>query len=258
MVLSTIEDLLLRRALARAARPDEDVVAELERLVFALEFGFPRIAVQWSGEPLLSGADGLVPSVFLRRDALDRWRHEWKREQVPQPFLEFLAGRLRLELREGRAPLHIDRTLRELQRVSGHALPDALQGLARRVLELPAAYVDGRGLEELTGLSTGALKQRFRRRDLPSPFSYLRWLRCLAVASLIGSGYTVADTARRLGWANTGNLCRLVATTVDRQPSELALEGAWEELLVAFAESHLTADDVEAWEGLEPLFLRVA
>lgn len=258
MVLSTIEDQVLRRALVRAARPDEEVVADLERIVLALEFGFPRLAVQWSGEGVLGGADGPVPPVYLRRDALDLWRHEWRREQVPVPFVAFLAERLRSELRNGSAPNRIDRTLRDLQRIGGGPLPDALLGLARRVLEFPAAYVDGRGLEQLTGLTAGALKGRFRRRGLPSPFSYLRWLRCLAVASLIGDGHSVADTARRLGWANTGNLCRLVATTLGRQPSELASEGAWEELLLGFADLHLGATSVEAWHGMEPLFLRVA
>lgn len=259
MVLSTIEDQVLRRALARAARPDEEVVAGLDRIVRALEFGFPRIAVQWKGEAVLDDADGRpVPQVGVRRDALAQWRHEWGRERVPVPFGSFVAERFRLELRTGHEPNHVDRTLRDLQRLGGGPLPDALRGLARRVLEFPAAYVDGRGLEELTGLTSGALKERFRRRALPSPFSYLRWLRCLAVASLMREGLSVADTARRLGWANTGNLCRLVLTTVGHPPSEFAKDGAWEELLVGFVEGHMEAGVSEGWNGMESLFLRVA
>jgi AraC-like DNA-binding protein len=157
---------------------------------------------------------------------------------------------------EGRRIAWIDLVLRDLSRAIGHPLPPALVGLVRRVLEYPSGYVDMGALEALTGLSVGALKARFRRRGMPSPFSYLRWLRCFAVASRLQHGANVADAARRLGWTSTGNLCRYIYTTTGHAPSALGADGAWEMLVAAFATKHLGPVALDAWEGLDDLFLR--
>jgi AraC-like DNA-binding protein len=256
MILTTVGDQALKAAIRRAARPDEDVVFDAPGLVGALEFGYPRLAVQRRGEFPLMGTDGPVPPVFLGEAALRQWRSSWRECGRPLGWVDFLAERLGPALRGSWQPSHVDLALRDLSHLAGRALPPALVGMARRTLEFPRAYVDGVALEALTGLSTGALKARFRRRELPSPFSYLRWLRCLAIGAVLRDGCSVADAARRLGWANSGNLCRHVVTTAGCPPSALAEDGAWETLLVRFTGEFLSSEALERWDSLDDLFLR--
>ncbi len=71
------------------------------------------------------------------------------------------------------------------------------------------------------GLTRGALKARFRRRGLPSPYAYIRWLRIIACAHLLSDGtITVARTARRFGYTSAGNLCRTMTSLTGLTPTE--------------------------------------
>jgi AraC-like DNA-binding protein len=253
MIVTSVRDSTLCAAIRRAARADEDVVARPGALVEAVQFGFPRLVVQRAGELRIEGADGPLATVELSAVTVGSWRESWRREVIPRHWVEHAAAQLAVHLAEP-GPVFVDETLRDLSRLAGRALPPSLTGLARRVLEFPSAYVDIGALARLTGLSAGALKARFRRRGLPSPFSYLRWLRCLAVAALLQEGRSVTGTAWRLGWTNSGNLCRHVATTVGGTPSALARDGAWETLLVRFSTELLAAPALDEWDELGALF----
>lgn len=258
MIVTRVSDRFLEAAIRRVARPDEDVISDTRDRADALRHGFPRLAVQDAEHPRLEGPDGPLPSVYVRAAQMRRWRESWQASGTPPSWVEFAAAELGPAVGEGRCVAWIDAALRDLSRAVGRPLPPALVGLARRVLEYPSGYVDMGDLGALTGLSVGALKARFRRRGLPSPFSYLRWLRCIAVASRLQQGANVADAARRLGWTSTGNLCRYVYTTTGHAPSALGVDGAWEMILASFATKHLDPVALDAWEGLDDLFLRTS
>ena len=259
MIVSSVQDRTLQAAVRMAARPDEDVVVQAAQMADALRFAYPRLAVQRPGQPVLEGADGPVPAIYLSPAAVLRWQARWRTGAVPCTWVEFVARQLTPAMRMSWCSTGVDGTLRDLSRAAGRTLPASLVGLMRRVLEFPNAYIDLASLGPVTGLSAGALKARFRRRHLPSPHSYLRLLRCLAAAAVIRQGTSVASTARRLGWTTSGNLCRDVSATLGRAPSSLAEAGEWETVLAGFARTHLTPEALEAWDALDGLFLaRVA
>jgi AraC-like DNA-binding protein len=59
------------------------------------------------------------------------------------------------------------------------------------------------------GMTPGALKAHFRRRELPSPFAYTTRPRALCASELLSRpGMTTARVAHRLGYSSNGNLCR--------------------------------------------------
>jgi AraC-like DNA-binding protein len=246
-------------ALRLAARPDEDVVVGVDHGAQALTDGFPRLVVSEGRAGPHGCRDGggrEVPVLALDPAALERWRECWVREGLDRPWTGYLAQRLGPELARQTRPGWVDRTLADLAGLAGRSLPRSLGGLGRRVLEYPGAYGDLHGLQSVSGLTAGALKARFRRRSLPSPFSYLRWFRALATAHvLLESDTTVLSAAHRLGWTG-GNLYRHLRTTTGFAPSEIRAAGAGERLLIAFAAGYLAASALDAWDSLDDLFLR--
>lgn len=261
MIVSSLRDPLLRASLVRAARPDEDVVWDDELRADALARGFPRVIVhgaEGGGRPGEGrDVDGhRIPTLTLTRTELDRWESSRRRREIPPSRVEFNAIRLRGHLtRLVTRPTWVDRSLADLGRAVGAPLPPAFKGLARRVLEFPSRYVDLWSVSDTAGLSRGALKARFRRRGLDSPYSYLRWLRVLCAAHVLSdSSATILETAERLGFSSGGNFCRAVETTCGLTPNEI--RRSRERLLVTFAGLLLDPESRRGWEDLDELFLR--
>jgi AraC-like DNA-binding protein len=259
MIVAQISDPYLAAALSRAVHPEEDLFLEEQRVREALNMGYPRLLVRTSDGGTLD-PDGDVPVVVLSHATLRTWEAQRRMMELPPSRVEHLAGRLRGLLERRAAEVTwVDRTLAELERAAGAALPPGLRGFARRVLEFPSYYDDLRPLADVCGVSRGALKARFRRRDLPSPYSYLRWFRVMACAHLLADrSITVAQTARRLGFTSDGNLCRTMDTLTGFTPTELRSARGWKRLVIRFSVEHLNPAALHAWGELEELFIRRA
>ncbi len=149
--------------------------------------------------------------------------------------------------------------LADLSRAAGTRLPSPFRGFARRVLEFPWHYRTLHSLADAGETTRGALKARFRRRGLPSPAIYLRWLRLLAVSSVLSDrSITVSDASHRMGFTSAGNLCRSLRTVAGVTATESRTPAAFRSMLVAFAAENLDEEALEAWATLEDLFRRAA
>lgn len=262
MIVSPLSDSFLRRAVLRAALPDEDVFWEAEEIREAVTLGFPRLIVYAPGDPHPLAAPGVVDQMELPALALtDATLRVWDAERRAAGFavtrVDDHGARLRRLMQETTGPLPwVEGVFRDLVRASGMGIPPVLRGLGRRVLEYPSRYDDLHALSDLTGLTRAALKARFRRRDLPSPYTYLRWFRVLAAAHLLDQGLTTAEVAFRVGLHSSGNLCRYVQDVSGMSPNELRGPQGRARRLAVFAGSCLGRPRLEAWETLDRLFLR--
>ena len=199
-----------------------------------------------------------VPVLYVPPEVLAKWDRERKRHDIPPARTDYMVTRLHGMVSElALEATWIDRTLADLARLAGAPLPLPFRSFARRTLELPARYTDLSEVAELAGLSRGALKARFRRRGLESPFTYQRWLRSLAVAEALSvPEVTVAAAANALGFTSDTNMCRMVRVLTGATPGRLREPDARRWLLVAFARVHLTREALEGWSALDDLFSR--
>ena len=257
MILARITDPLLRKALHAAAHPEEDVVCETRAVQDALQFGFPRLLVRADGYVGAARPHG-VPVVDLPDVLLERWEAERRMDELPLPRLDFLTRRLRGLLDRGGSEVSwVDAALSDLSRAAGARLPLPLRAFGRRVLEFPIHYTTLHPISRGCGLTRGALKARFRRRGLDSPYTYLRWFRLMAVAEVLSDrSVTVAQAAARLGFTSDGNLCRMMASLTRLTPTEVRTVRGWNTLLISFAWQHLTPESLDAWAELDGLFER--
>ena len=132
----------------------------------------------------------------------------------------------------------------------------AFRGFARRVLEFPRHYSSVEVVGGTRGLTSGALKARFRRRGLPSPAVYLRWLRLLAAARVLSDPReTILSASFRMGFASDGNFCRWVQATSGLSPSSLREWNGRLFVLVRLAEECLSPSSLESWPRLDEVFL---
>jgi AraC-like DNA-binding protein len=258
MIVARVADPLLRKALCAASRPEEDVVTEAALGLDALQWGFPRLLVRADGSA--GGLDGPhgVPVLELDEVLLRRWEVERRMAELPLPRLDFLTRRLRGLVEESASDrTWVDAALADLSRAAGARLPLPLRAFARRILEFPIHYTSLHPVARGCGLTRGALKARFRRRGLDSPYTYLRWFRIMAVAEVLSDrSVTVASAAHRLGFTSDGNLCRMMGVLTRLTPTELRTVRGWNTLLISFAWMHLTQDALDAWAGLDGLFER--
>jgi AraC-like DNA-binding protein len=257
MIISRVTDPLLQHAVRGAAHPEEDVVADAELVYEALQFGFPRLLVR-SGASLHELEPQGMQVLDLDDLLLRRWESERRAQELPVPRLEFVTGRLRVLMhRPATERTWVDSALADMGRAAGTPLPPTLRGFARRVFEFPSHYTSLHDLSEACGLTRGAIKARFRRRGLASPYTYLRWFRVMAVAEALSDRkVTVASAAHRLGFTSAGNLCRVTARLAETTPTELRTVHGWNRLVVRFAWVHLTPEAVEGWTTLKDLFRR--
>jgi len=255
MIVLSATDPLLRAAMRRIARPDEQVVADPDRVGDALRFGYPRLYVV-AGARAVDRVPREVAVLHLEEERLRAWEAERRRAEVPRPRLDDLCGRLRGVISTCAVTgTWVDGTLAELGRASGGALPLAFASFARHVLELPRQYTELGHLAETFDLTRGALKARFRRRNLESPFTYLRWCRTLAVAHVLSDpDVTVSGAADRLGFTSGGNMCRSVRGLTGVTPHRLRDPALRRVLVLAFASRHLTGRHLAAWRDLDDVF----
>lgn len=265
MILAALSERFLQEAARKAAAPSEDVLVHDEDVLSGLRFGFPRALVYSREEdsPLVQTAAVArpnLPRVALTRAILRQWESAWRSREDQVPRLDDAAARLGtlLQLSE-RHPRWVDEVFRSLVSASGQPLSPAFYGFARRVLEFPRRYNDLHGISLLTGHTRDAVKARFRRRDIPSPSLYLRWLRTIAVAyALAEPGATTAAVAFRFGYSSGGNLCRSIASVSGMTTIELRTPLGRSKLLLRFTAEMLKPDTLKAWGDLGPLFLRGA
>jgi AraC-like DNA-binding protein len=263
MILAPIEDRKLRQVVRRAALPEEDVLHRMADVAWALDFGYPRLlACRSEDQRRLRGSLDLsrlrLPVLAIR--GATRWGRAEGRSADGFAILPVDEASVRLRnLMEDTAdsPVWVEALFADLVRMVGRPLPPELRGLSRRVLEFPAYYASLNVVAERFGLTSGALKARFRRRDLPSPSRYLRWCRLLAAAHILSDPEeTVLSASFRMGFASDGNFCRWITAGSGLNPSGLR---GWDGrlfLLVRFAEECLSDAALEQWMGLRGLFLR--
>jgi AraC-like DNA-binding protein len=258
MIAVHVNDPTLRRALLRAARPDEDVFdGTLARE--GVEFGAPRLLVLEEGLRW-RGRRGRCPELEIGAARLRDWEHARRALELPPTRLDFTTDRLSaLVEAHARRGTDVDRTLSDLSRAAGVRLPEPLVGFARRVMEFAYHYRSLHPLANACGTSRGALKARFRRRDLATPSTWLRWFRILAVAdALADRDVTIAAAARRLGFSSDGNLCRMLGEVTGMTPTEMRDPSGRRRLQMMFVQQYLSESHLEGWATLDDLFRRRA
>jgi AraC-like DNA-binding protein len=257
MIVALVKDHYLRAAVRRAADRDEDVVFDSILGTLAAEVGYPRLIVTDSGFGTLVGVRPDVPVLELTRETLSAWESERRRaEEGAVDRLDHLSGCIGAQIAaQANDATWVDSALADIARVAVAPPPAPLRGFGRRILEFPAYYTDLHAMSELTRLTRGALKARFRRRGLTSPYTYMRWFRMMACAHVLSDrSVTVAVAAHRLGFTSDGNLCRTMVGLTGLRPTELRTVRGWERLIVSFAWTHLGTHDLQGWEGLGDLF----
>ena len=265
MILAAVSERFLREATANAGLPEEDCLTDEGEVLAALRFGFPRLLVYSREEqsPLVQSAAVLcpgLPTIALTRTMLSEWDRAWRSEGGGYSRAADAGRRLAglVHLSSG-SPRWVEDVFRHLSSATGGALPLAFRSFTRRILEFPRRYHDLHSVADLSGCSRDALKARFRRRDLPSPSRYLRWLRTIAVGYALGEdGATTASVAHRFGYSSGGNLCRSVQGLVDHTTLELREPVARSRLMLRFATELLDDDRLAGWRHLEELFVRRA
>ena len=255
MIVLYANDSHVRRATRRAAGENEDVF-ERSMAHDALELGTARLLIR--SEEARIPARCRVPVLTIDREMLRRWEMERRSVDHFESRLTFMSRRIRssIEMYALRATW-VDTTLADLSRAAGAPLPPAFRGFARRVLEHPAYYRNLHPLAARCGSSRGALKARFRRKGLPSPSLYQRWLRLLAVANALSDRWvTVAAAARRTGFTSDGNMCRAFASLSGLTPTEARSVQGWNRLVIKMAWELLTPEALAQWDRLDDIFVR--
>lgn len=262
MILAPLSDPILRATVRRAALPEEDVFHKLDDVHSALRLGFPRLLVYQPEDRFLRGEisswEPMVPTLALTRPTVNGWQSAWRAHGLAVSHIDDSALRLRgLIQRASKGPAWVEGVFADLTRILGHGLPPDLRGFARRVMEYPASYVSLGDLEEVTDLSPGALKARFRRRDLPSPVVYLRWFRLAAASRLLSEmGQTTLMASYRMGFSSDGNFCRWVQSVGQLSPSSLRVREGRMHLLLKLVRECFPTGSLESWGMLGDLFLR--
>ncbi len=263
MILAPLPNPSLRLTVRRAALPEEDVFHRMGDVRVGLAFGFPRLLLCLAeDQERLRGELGSLldrlPVLALTPPTLRGWDLAWKAEGLATTPIDDSALRLRgLIRRTALTSFWTEGLFADLTLILGRGLPAELRGFARRVMELPLLYPSLESLHGITGLSGGALKARFRRRDLPSPAKYLRWFRLLAAArALSDPECTTLAISHRLGFSSDGNFCRWVQAVSGFTPSALRPSTGRMMLLNRLVEECFPAGTVESWGSLGGMFLR--
>jgi AraC-like DNA-binding protein len=248
MILALVDDSEWLEALAEAARRDEDVRHGAAEVRIALGSATPRALVVEGDDletPTRRRARAMgLPVIELPRFAAGEGRRERR------------VAWLRMSL-AGTPATWVDRVLADCERAVGGPLPRPFRTLARRGLEDPMRFQSIEAVGPELGVTPGALRARFRRRGLPSPFWYLRWFRLLAVARLLRER---RETTARIAWTmafhSSGNLARFTRAVCGRRPSELRAVGTQAELLLRFVAEGLRDGQLRAWSSFDDAFER--
>jgi AraC-like DNA-binding protein len=263
MILAPLRDPFLRAAVRRAVLPEEDVFCCPVGVQDALAFGYPRLLVfepeglPWPLERRVAGNSD-VPNLALGDTILRHLRPSGTHPRDRSRSVDDAARRLRALMQEaGARATWVEGFFSDLARITGLNAPPEFRGFARRILEYPLRYPSPREMGRVAELSPGAMKERFRRRGLPSPAVYTRWLRLIAAARVLSdSGMTTLAASFRMGFSSDGNFCRWVQATSGLSPSGLRSGEGRLALLARFSHRCLENRALEKWRSLEGLFLR--
>ncbi|GMR14052.1 MAG: hypothetical protein BMS9Abin29_2282 [Gemmatimonadota bacterium] len=263
MILAPLSDQLLRFAVYRAALPDEDVFCRDSDIADALALGYPRLAVVAARDehPMRNAivSSGVPVLVLGTLDAeLARPAPGWTGVAVRE--IDTSVYRLRRLMADAAGPRSwVDGILVDLGRMCGFPLPREFRGFVRRLLDFPARYNKLEAIGAVAELSAGALKARFRRRGLASPFAYMSWLRVIAATRVLADpSITTVEAAFRLGYTSNGNFCRSIQTVSGLTTTDLRSPEGRNRVLAAFVTDYLTPEVRDSWESLSGLFRRVA
>ena len=263
MILAPIEDQSLLRAVRRASLAVEDVFVETEDIFGALRAGSPRISIleSESDEPVARLIRRVGPKLpILEVAPYDLRNLRRATTSVATRQIDIDPFRLRRMIEQVARPMSwVERILRDLGQAAGRSLPLELRALARRVLEFPSRYALTEEVAGTAGLTPGAMKARFRRRGLPSPFAYTIRLRALCACEFLSrQEMTTASVAYHMGYSSSGNFCRAFLKLTGLRPSVGATVQGRLAVTTSFAAELLRAEQLEKWDGLGPLFVRAA
>lgn len=254
MILAPLHNPEVEAIVRSLARPGEQVVVSLPSVIPAALLGFPRGAVVWDQrDPVMRVLREVgIPTVELARCDWAERRGGWSSDESRLALgglLDSVAG----------SDTWVDRVFSDLERTCGRGLPPAFRAFARRPLEYPREHQFTRQVAPCIGMTRGSLNQRFVRTGVPSPGSYLKWLRVFATAHVLsGTTVTTAQAAHRLGYTSSGSLCRSMLTLGGVPTARLRVPGARTELLMRFSLSHLRPEHLEGWDELAALFVHAA
>lgn len=263
MILAPLSDQLLRFAVHRAALPEEDVFWREADIEDALEFGYPRLAVvaPEDDHPMKRAVVSAgVPVLWLTTHGAQLQEPSAGWAGIAIREIDTNVHELRRLMAEAARPADwVEGVLLDMSRMCGHPLPGEFRAFARRLLEFPARYNKLETVGSVADLTTGALKARFRRRGLPSPFGYLSWLRVIAATRVLADpSVTTVEAAFRLGYASNGNFCRAVQAVSGLTTTDLRSPQGRHRVLAAFVTRYLSPEARDSWERLSGLFVRVA
>lgn len=263
MILAPIKDPSLRLAVRRASLAVEDVFVETEDILAALRTGTPRVAILEPGsdEPvvrLIRRVGSKLPILEIAPYDLRNLRYSTTSVVTRQ--IDIDPVRLRRMIEQVARPMGwVDGILRDLSHVAGRPLPLELRALARRVLEFPSRYALTEEVAGTAGLTPGAMKARFRRRGLPSPFAYTARLRALYACEFLSRrGMTTTSVAYQMGYSSSGNFCRAFLKLTGFRSSVGATVQGRLAVTTSFGADLLRADQLDGWDHLGPLFVRAA
>ena len=263
MILAPVKDRSLLHAVRRAALPVEDVFVETEDILEALQAGFPRVSILERESDdlatrLIRGIGSKLP--ILEIAPFDLRDLRGSTTPVVTRQIDVDPVRMRRMIEQVARPMNwVEGLLRDLGRLAGRPLPLEVRALARRVLEFPSRYALTEEVARAVGLSPGAMKARFRRRGIPSPFAYTVRLRALCACELLaGRGMTTTSVAFHMGYSSGGNFCRAFRMLTGLKPSVGATVQGRLAVTTSFAAELLRPEQLEKWDDLGPLFVRAA
>ena len=109
------------------------------------------------------------------------------------------------------------------------------------------------------GLTPGAMRARFRRRGLRSPFAYTVRLRTLSACELLArQDVTTSSVAYHMGYSSSGNFCRAFLNLTGLRPSAGATVQGRLAVMTSFVSDLMRPDQLEKWDDIGPLFVRAA
>jgi len=263
MIIAPIQDRTLRNIVRRAALPEEDVFHGGEDVREALHFGHPRLLVcrledQKRILAHFSPDHHSVPVLALADPTLRGWRSAWEADGLAVSQIDDSALRLRSLMGEAAKEAEwVEAVYSDLIQAVGRGIPSEFRGFSRRVLESPVRYSTLQSVGGAFGLSAGALKARFRRRGLPSPYQHLSWFRLLAASRVLADpSETILSASYRMGFESDGNFCRWVNSASGLTPTDLREWNGRLLLLVRMAERFLSDEHLEVWKSFDGVFLR--
>ena len=263
MILAPLRDPSLLDSVRQALLAVEDVFTREDDILPALYRGFPRVSIIEPGPEgrVVQAIRAIAPDLpVVELARLDILLLRSPPPAVVIPPIDTAPARMRQLIDRAALPMTwVERLLRDLGQAAGCPLPPGVRSLGRRVLEFPARYSRTGEVAAAVSLTPGALKARFQRFELPSPFAYTARLRALGATELLTwPGMTTDRVAFHLGYSSGGNFCRAFRNLTGLRPSEATTVEGRLLVLTQFASELLSREQIAAWAQAGSLFTNVA